>query len=74
MSDEVRTGTEESKRRPGRPRRSALPVVATPVYMDIELRQKVDAEVARRGVSRSEWMCEAAREKLDRLRPYGLGK
>ncbi|MGB9661368.1 MAG: ribbon-helix-helix domain-containing protein [Moorellaceae bacterium] len=56
----------ESKRKIGRPRRAALPQTQIVVYLDIPTMEAMDQAADKAAMSRSEWIREAIREKLER--------
>lgn len=56
----------EERRKIGRPRRAAQPQTQIVVYLDLPTLEQMDRAADREGVSRSEWVREAIREKLGR--------
>lgn len=54
----------EAKDRVGRPRRTALPQTQIVVYLEVPLLEAIDRAADREGVSRSEWLRQAAKERL----------
>jgi len=55
-----------TKKRIGRPRRATQPQTQIVVYLDLLTLEQMDRVADREGVSRSEWIRAAIREKLER--------